>query len=44
MKVCIVSPGVVHATPRTVALSDQFDDIYFIDITGKADRLLLEDW
>jgi len=42
MKICVISPGVVHAIPRTVAIADQFDEVHFIDITGKADRSLLE--
>ncbi|MHB1529459.1 MAG: glycosyltransferase family 4 protein [Acidiferrobacteraceae bacterium] len=42
MKICVISPGVVHAVPRTVALAGQFDEIHFIDVVGRADRKVLE--
>jgi glycosyltransferase involved in cell wall biosynthesis len=38
MRVCVISPGVVHAVPRTVAIAPFFEDIRFLDVTGKADR------
>lgn len=37
MRVCVISPGVAHAVPRTVAIADQFDEIHFIDMAGNAD-------
>ncbi|NOT10832.1 MAG: glycosyltransferase family 4 protein [Methylococcaceae bacterium] len=37
MRVCVISPGVVHAVPRTVAIADQFDEVHFIDIEGNSD-------
>ena len=43
MKVCVLSPGVVHAVPRTVAIADKFDELHFIDITGKSDAAQLDD-
>lgn len=42
MKVCVISPGVVHAVPRTVAIAEQFDEVHFIDISRKADSAILE--
>jgi len=42
MKACVVSPGVVHAVPRTVAIADQFDEVHFIDMKGGADSKALE--
>ncbi len=37
MRICAISPGVVHAVPRTIAFADQFDEVYFVDIAGTAD-------
>lgn len=37
LRVCSLSPGVVHAVPRTVALARHLPDVHFIDISGKAD-------
>ncbi len=42
MKICVISPGVVHATPRTVAFSQNLDDVHFIDMAGVADQGKLE--
>jgi glycosyltransferase involved in cell wall biosynthesis len=42
MKICVISPGVVHAVPRTVAIADQFDEVHFVDMVGNADRNMLE--
>ena len=42
MKICVISPGVVHAVPRTVAIADRFDEVHFIDVIGSADRKMLE--
>lgn len=42
MKICIISPGVVHAIPRTAAIADKFDEVDFIDATGKSDTAQLE--
>lgn len=42
MKICVISPGVVHAVPRTIAIACQFDEVHFIDMTGKADHKTLE--
>lgn len=37
-----MSPGVVHAIPRTVAIVEHCDEVHFIDIRGNADRGALE--
>ena len=42
MKACVLSPGVVHAVPRTVAIADRFDEVHFVDITGRSDAAELE--
>jgi glycosyltransferase involved in cell wall biosynthesis len=42
MRICVISPGVVHAIPRTVAIVDHFDEVHFVDVPGKADRATLE--
>ena len=42
MRICVISPGVVHAIPRTIAFADQFEEVHFIDIVGNADRGSLE--
>ena len=42
MKVCVVSPGVVHAVPRSVAIAKYFDAVHFVDIVAKADPAQLE--
>jgi glycosyltransferase involved in cell wall biosynthesis len=42
MKVCVISLGVVHATPRTIAFGRHFDDVHFIDMVGVADQGKLE--
>lgn len=41
MKICVISPGVVHAIPRTAAIASQFDEIHFIDTSGKTDTAKL---
>jgi glycosyltransferase involved in cell wall biosynthesis len=33
-----MSPGIVHAVPRTVSIAPFFEEIHFLDIAGKADR------
>ena len=42
MKTCVISPGVVHAVPRTLAMAPYLDEVHFIDMTGTADRAALE--
>lgn len=42
MKICVISPGVVHAVPRTVAIAKHFERVHFIDMVGSADRGVLE--
>jgi len=42
MKICVISPGVIHAVPRTLAFSRYFNDVHFIDTAGNADRGTLE--
>lgn len=42
MKICVISPGVVHAVPRTIAMADQFEEVHFIDTMGCADCNRLE--
>jgi len=37
MKICVLSPGVVHAVPRTIAFSKFFNEVHFIDTKGNAD-------
>ena len=37
MTICVVASGVPHAVPRTLAFSRHFDDVHFIDVSGKAD-------
>ncbi len=41
MKLCVLSPGVVHAVPRTLAFSAYFDRVDFIDLPGTADAAAL---
>lgn len=43
MKICVISPGVVHAVPRTVAIANQFEEIHFIDMKGNSDKGALEE-
>ena len=42
MKACVVSPGVVHAVPRTLAVAAHLGEVHFLDVTGTADRGILE--
>ena len=42
MRVCVIAPGVVHATPRTLAFCGNLDDVHFIDMAGVADQGKLE--
>ena len=42
MRTCVVSPGVVHAVPRTVAMAPYLDDVHFIDTGPPSDREPLE--
>ena len=37
MRVCVLSSGVPHAVPRTLAFSGRFNDVCFVDASGKAD-------
>lgn len=41
MRTCVISPGVVHAVPRTVAMAPHLDEVHFIDVPGTADRATL---
>jgi len=42
MKVCVISPGVVHAIPRTKAIAPYFDEIHFIDMCGGKNNMFDE--
>lgn len=42
MKLCIISPGVVHAIPRTKAIAPHFDEIHFIDMCGSENDMFEE--
>lgn len=42
MRICVISPGVAHAVPRTIAVAGQFDEVHFIDVAGRVDRRILE--
>src|SRR5262245_3903796 len=42
MKVCVLSPGVIHAVPRTLAMAHSLTDVHFVDGPGTADRARLE--
>ena len=42
MRICIISPGVVHAVSRTIAICGQFEEVHFIDMKGNADFAKLE--
>jgi len=42
MKICVISPGVVHAIPRTAAIAEYFGRVDFVDITGNSDCADLE--
>jgi len=41
VRACVISPGVAHAVPRTIAISRYLDDVHFVDIPGTADRQAL---
>jgi glycosyltransferase involved in cell wall biosynthesis len=41
-RVCVISPGVAHAVPRTVAITPYVGEVHFIDMLGTADRRILE--
>lgn len=43
MRACVVSPGVAHSVPRTVAIAEHFDEVHFIDFAGTADEQLLKE-
>jgi glycosyltransferase involved in cell wall biosynthesis len=38
IRVCVVSPGVAHAVPRTVAIAPFVREVHFVDMSGTADR------
>jgi len=42
MKLCVITPGVVHAIPRTKAIAPYFDEIHFIDMCGSEDNMFDE--
>lgn len=42
VRVCVISPGVAHAVPRTIAIAPYVDEIHFIDMLDTADRQVLE--
>ncbi len=35
MKLCVMSPGVAHALPRTRAFAPYFDEVHYIDLSGR---------
>ena len=37
MRLCVISSGVPHAVPRTLAFAAAFDEVDFIDTNGSAD-------
>ncbi len=37
MRVVVISPGVVHAVPRTVAIASHFRQVDFVDVSGNSD-------
>ncbi|MBL8202144.1 MAG: asparagine synthase (glutamine-hydrolyzing) [Chromatiales bacterium] len=43
VRTCVISPGVVHAVPRTVAMVPHLDEVHFIDMTGTANQRALEE-
>ena len=43
VRICVISPGVAHAVPRTLAIAPYLSDVHFIDMRGTADRQILED-
>jgi len=42
MIICVITPGVPHAVSRTLAFSEYFTEVHFIDMRGNADRDKLE--
>ena len=42
MKICVISPGVVHAIPRTAAIAGYFGQVHFVDIRGTSGFANLE--
>jgi glycosyltransferase involved in cell wall biosynthesis len=37
MRLCVISPGVVHAVPRTLAIAPHFQEVHYIDTVGRGD-------
>lgn len=37
MRVCVISPGVVHAVPRTLAIVPHFREVHYIDAANRND-------
>ena len=37
MKICVISPGVVHAISRTQAIAEHFTEVHFVDLKGRLD-------
>lgn len=35
MKICVMSPGVAHALPRTRAFAPYFDEVHYVDLSGR---------
>lgn len=36
MSICVISPGVVHAVPRTIAIASHFPEVHFIDLKSNS--------
>jgi glycosyltransferase involved in cell wall biosynthesis len=41
MKICVITPGVAHAVPRTLSFARYFSEIHYVDMKGADDRELL---
>ncbi len=41
-RVCMISPGVVHALPRVLAMAPYLEEVYFVDLIGNTDPAVLE--
>jgi len=43
IRTCVISPGIVHAVPRTVAMAPYLDEVHFIDMAGTANQKALKE-
>jgi len=43
VRVCLISPGVVHAVARTIAIAPYVDEVHFVDMLGTTDRQALQE-